>query len=106
VRRNQLFTYEANKFSVGGGVVMDKKFDETVIGIERGDRIYMFSDGYADQFGGDKGKKFMMKQFREMLLEINTYHMAEQKKILRERFNDWKGELEQVDDILIIGIEI
>ena len=66
----------------------------------------MFSDGYADQFGGVKGKKFMYRQFRETLLSINDLSMEDQKEVLDKKINDWKGSYEQVDDILIIGVRV
>jgi len=74
--------------------------------LQRGDSIYIFSDGYTDQFGGEKGKKFKNKQFEDKLLAIQSRSMSEQKKILEETFLSWKGSLEQIDDILIIGVRI
>ncbi|MEW6468215.1 MAG: tetratricopeptide repeat protein, partial [Bacteroidota bacterium] len=74
--------------------------------LQRGDSIYIFSDGYTDQFGGEKGKKFKNKQFEDKLLAIQSKSMSEQKKILEETFLSWKGSLEQIDDILIIGVRI
>jgi len=68
--------------------------------------VYMFSDGYADQFGGPAGKKYKFKRFRHFLQTISAYTLKDQKKYLEENINKWKGDLEQVDDILIIGIRI
>ncbi|HTB07311.1 MAG TPA: tetratricopeptide repeat protein [Bacteroidia bacterium] len=68
--------------------------------------LYLFTDGYADQFGGPKGKKFMNKQLQEMLSVISRQSMSEQKNILEKTFEEWKGGLEQVDDVLIIGIRV
>jgi len=68
--------------------------------------FYLFTDGFADQFGGPKGKKFKYKPFQEKLLAISQQPMAEQKKVLEGVFEDWKGDLEQVDDVLVIGIRI
>jgi len=76
------------------------------IQLEKGDQIYMFSDGYADQFGGAKGKKFKYKPFKRLLLENANKPMNEQKKILEKVFNDWKRNLEQIDDIVVLGIKI
>jgi len=81
-------------------------FTSHSIELKKRDTIYIFSDGYADQFGGPKGKKFMYKPFKKLLLSIQDKNMNEQKKILEQRFNDWKGELEQVDDICVIGVRI
>ena len=68
--------------------------------------MYLFSDGFADQFGGEKGKKFMVKKFHQDLLSIHHLNMDEQKKRLEKYFNDWKGNYEQVDDVLVIGIKV
>jgi len=74
--------------------------------LEKGDSIYIFSDGYADQFGGDRGKKFKSKSFKELLLSIQDKPMNEQKEIIDNTFEVWKGDLEQIDDVCIIGVRI
>ena len=79
--------------------------NETFV-LQKGDTIYLFTDGFADQFGGPKGKKFMYKRFRESLIAVQHLNMEEQKKELHKIFLDWRGELEQVDDLLVIGIKI
>ena len=76
------------------------------ITIDKGDFFYMFSDGFPDQFGGDKGKKYMNKRFKELLLTINQQPTSSKLKLLEKAFTDWKGEIEQLDDILIMGFEI
>jgi tetratricopeptide (TPR) repeat protein len=81
-------------------------FNTHTLKLQKGDTLYLFTDGYADQFGGPKGKKFKYKQFQEKLLAISHQPMAEQKKEMENILADWKGELEQVDDILIIGIRV
>ena len=68
--------------------------------------LYLYTDGFADQFGGSKGKKFKYKQLNEKLLAISAQPLAEQKDILEKTFEDWKGNLEQVDDVLVIGIKL
>jgi serine phosphatase RsbU (regulator of sigma subunit) len=67
--------------------------------------FYLFTDGLADQFGGPKGKKFKYKQFEELLISINDKTMQEQSEVINKQFEDWKGELEQVDDVCVIGIK-
>jgi serine phosphatase RsbU (regulator of sigma subunit) len=74
--------------------------------VEPGDTFYIFSDGYADQFGGDKGRKFMYRRFKEHILELNNLPMVDQKDKLEETFYDWKGGYRQIDDILVIGFKI
>ena len=71
-----------------------------------GDRIYIFSDGFADQFGGEKGKKFKSANFKKLLLSIQNQSMTKQKQALTKAFHDWKGSYEQLDDICLIGVEI
>ena len=76
------------------------------LNLQKGDTLYLFTDGYADQFGGPKGKKFRYKHFEEMLLANAGKAMDEQKNILENSLNEWKGNLEQVDDILVMGVRI
>lgn len=68
--------------------------------------MYLFSDGYADQFGGDKGKKFKYKQLKDNLQINQDLSLSEQCSILENSFTNWKGKLEQVDDVLVIGIRV
>jgi hypothetical protein len=74
--------------------------------LSEGDVFYIFSDGYADQFGGPKGKKFKYSQLRQLLLSIIHLPMSKQHQILDEKFDEWKGSLEQVDDVCMIGIRL
>jgi serine phosphatase RsbU (regulator of sigma subunit) len=83
-----------------------KPFTTHLVNIEKGDIIYLFTDGYADQFGGPKGKKFKYKQLQEKLLAIAHLTMEEQKAELENTLETWKGSLEQVDDILVMGIKV
>lgn len=80
-------------------------FVQHEVKLTKGDAVYLFSDGYADQFGGEKEKKFKYNQLKELLKTIHTEPMSKQKEILESVFRSWKGDLEQVDDILIIGIK-
>lgn len=66
----------------------------------------MFSDGYVDQLGGEHLKKFLPKRFRSLLIEINNKRMEERREILKKRFNDWRGDYQQVDDIIVMGIKV
>ena len=74
--------------------------------MQKGDTIYLFSDGYIDQFGGPRGKKFMSKRLRQLFLEIQEMSMEEQKEHLDKTIEEWKGGGEQVDDILVIGVRV
>jgi serine phosphatase RsbU (regulator of sigma subunit) len=73
---------------------------------EAGDTIYLVTDGYGDQFGGPKGKKFMHRQLNELFLKIHQEGQEEQLKILKTTFEEWRGDHEQVDDVCIIGIRL
>ncbi|MFK8036710.1 MAG: 7TM diverse intracellular signaling domain-containing protein [Crocinitomicaceae bacterium] len=81
-------------------------FTNYTIPLVKSDQIYVFTDGYADQFGGEKGKKFNYSRFRSLLLEIADQSMEKQQKVLAKTFSDWKGDLEQIDDVLIMGVKI
>jgi tetratricopeptide (TPR) repeat protein len=81
-------------------------FNTRTLNLQKGDSFYLFTDGYADQFGGPKGKKFMYRQLQEKLLSVTSLTMERQKNTLVETLETWKGNLEQVDDILMIGIRI
>lgn len=84
----------------------EKPFNTHSMVLEPKTTIYLFTDGYADQFGGQSGKKFKYKQFKDSILTIHDRPMGEQKKHLETTFENWKGELEQVDDVCVIGIRI
>lgn len=83
-----------------------KPFKEHKTQLEKGDKIYIFTDGYQDQFGGTKGKKLMSKNFKKLILDSNQLSMSQQKDSLENQFNDWRGDLEQIDDVCVIGVEI
>jgi ABC-type amino acid transport substrate-binding protein/serine phosphatase RsbU (regulator of sigma subunit) len=101
----KLFEIKANKQPIGK-YEYSVPFKTTEIILEKGDRLYLASDGYADQFGGEKGKKFKTKNFKELILRTTCLALAAQKSVLIEEFEKWKGDFEQLDDICIIGIEI
>ena len=102
-----LIEIKANKFPIG---VFDgedvESFTNHKIQLQKGDSIYIFSDGYVDQFGGAKGKKYMAKRFREQLLNIQELTMKEQREHLDKTIENWRGALDQVDDIIIIGVKV
>ncbi len=81
-------------------------FNTHSLALNKGDTLYLFTDGFADQFGGPKGKKFKYQKLKEELLTISRQPLARQKQILEKEFENWKGELEQTDDVCVIGIRI
>jgi serine phosphatase RsbU (regulator of sigma subunit) len=81
-------------------------FTSHTLQLQSGDQIYLFTDGYSDQFGGEAGKKLKYKKFRELLLNIYSYPAEKQLQKLGQALKDWQGKLEQVDDICVIGVKI
>ncbi len=105
-RNGNLSEYKADKIPIGYAEGRTRNFTNYRIQLEKGDTVYLFSDGYADQFGGPKGKKFMVGQFRTFLSQIHTLPLAEQARTLDATIEQWRGNLEQVDDILVIGFRV
>jgi serine phosphatase RsbU (regulator of sigma subunit) len=106
-REKVLTKYDGDKFPIGGAQLdHNRVFTTRHITIAKGSMAYMFTDGYADQFGGDRGKKFMVKRFHDLLGEIHLHSAEEQRAALKKNFEDWRQNHEQVDDVLIVGIEI
>jgi len=95
-----------NRCSVGGESVIEKFFDDQEYFLAKGDTVYMFSDGLPDQFGGADGKKMKIARLKKLLEEVSKQPMSEQKEIISNFYFDWKGDYEQVDDILLMGIKV
>ena len=107
ISNGELKEYKGDKFPIGG--LQDegtRKFTNQAIAVQPGDRLFIFSDGYADQFGGPKGKKLMVKNFQNHLLQSLHMGIEAQGIYMQDVFQNWKADAEQVDDILLIGIEI
>jgi len=101
-----LETIYASKMPIGISSKMDEKFVFYDWDLEKGVSYYLFSDGYIDQFGGPYGRKFMKKNFKKLILEIQDFPMKRQKEILEERLKEWMGHTPQIDDILVVGVRI
>jgi two-component system, sensor histidine kinase LadS len=106
IRDNSLIKIEADKMPIGIHLTSLIPFTNQIIEIRKKDCIYLFSDGFADQFGGPSGKKFMYKPFQEIILQNHDKPMDKQKKILDDTFEKWRGEREQIDDVMVIGLKI
>jgi serine phosphatase RsbU (regulator of sigma subunit) len=107
VRSGILKEYKGDRHPIGAFVGEEmKKFTNHSIPIQKGDCVYLFSDGYADQFGGSYGKKFMYNRFKNILAQNSHLTMAEQKEILVNTFKEWMGNNEQVDDVCVFGFRI
>ncbi len=107
IRGEGIIEIKGNKFPIGSFLDEEiRNFDTHEVPVVKGDIVYVFTDGYADQFGGPKGKKFKYKNIKTLLLQIKNETMPRQKEILDTTIENWRGELEQIDDILIFGVKI
>lgn len=107
VKNGQMNVVKGSKFPIGSSQYkMAKKFETHSIDLEEEDRYYIFSDGFQDQFGGEDGRKYYTKNFREFLQSICHLPMKDQKNLLKEELLRWKGDNPQTDDILVIGIKV
>jgi phosphoserine phosphatase RsbU/P len=106
IREGELFEYKPDKASISGADSSHGKFSLHNIPIQSGDRLFLFSDGYADQFHYATKKKLLIKRFRELLINSSRAVFHVQEKALAHYFEEWKGGMEQVDDVLLVGIQI
>jgi len=105
IRDGELNQIKADRMPIGVHVVEKDSFTNHQIDLEPDDIFYIFSDGYVDQFGGEKGSKFKSKPFKRLLMKIHEEPIEEQKEILESELDDWKGDYSQVDDIIVIGFK-
>lgn len=106
IRDNELIVFKGDKMPIGIYVGAEKPFTCQDIEIKKNDIIYLLSDGYADQFGGPDEKKFKSGNLKELLLAIHKKPLSQQKEMLDKTIEDWKGDLQQIDDIMIMGLKI
>jgi len=106
IRDCELIETKADRMPIGIHRRAKESFQNHVIELKKGDLIYIFSDGYVDQFGGEHGRKFLSSNFKELLIQNCSKPLNEQRYILEKSFDEWKGERKQLDDILIIGFKI
>lgn len=106
IRKKELMEYKANRMPIGIHVGEESRFTEHTIKVQKGDCLYIFSDGYQDQIGGDKGKKFLSKSMKTLLTEIHAQPMVKQQEVLNDVLQQWMKGFQQVDDILLIGVRI
>lgn len=105
VRNGELIEYKPDHQPIGK-YAHSTPFTTHTFELEKGDTIYVFTDGYQDQFGGEKGKKLKAANFKKLLLSIQSESMERQKELIAEQFDNWKGEFEQIDDVCVIGVRI
>jgi serine phosphatase RsbU (regulator of sigma subunit) len=106
VRKGECIVYNPDKRPISYSRGNSLLFTNHTIELQKGDTLYIFTDGFADQFGGPKGKKFKYKQLQEIISGIQNEPMDKQEAVLAKVFSEWKGSLEQVDDVLVIGIKV
>lgn len=106
IRNKELIELSPSKVSIGGHTPGAYEFSSEEFDLQEGDCIYLFTDGYADQFGGPKGKKMMTRRFKELLPEVSHLHMSEQHGRLLDHFREWQGKLDQVDDVCVVAIRV
>ena len=104
--KGELAEIKPSKSSIGGSSPREKIYELNEIDLKTGDKFYISSDGYKDQFGGENNRKFQSQQFRDLLGKIQTLPMDQQKQRLEQAFDDWKGNEHQIDDVMVIGIEV
>lgn len=100
----ELVEFKADKKPVGGAFHPEGSYTSNTVKLNKDTMIYMFSDGYHDQFGGPSGKKFMMKRLKALLSDIHHKTCNEQRIVLAESLENWKGQIEQIDDVLVVGV--
>ena len=99
--------YVAPRYSVGGLIEgFQKSFICNTVKYQTGDRIYMFSDGFEDQFGGIYGKKYSRKRKEDLLEQVQSFPFSDHGALLEQDFIKWKGERSQIDDVMVVGIEL
>jgi tetratricopeptide (TPR) repeat protein len=106
IRNNKLIEFSADRMPIGIHIKGSTDFTNNELELKKDDALYIFSDGFVDQFGGDKFKKFMAKRFKDLLVQINNETFQKQAKMLNSALEKWKGNIEQIDDILVIGLKI
>ncbi|MCB9361678.1 MAG: SpoIIE family protein phosphatase [Flavobacteriales bacterium] len=106
IRDNELHELKGSRQPIGGSAPLDFNYDLNKFEIKKDDVFYMFSDGYPDQFGGPKGKKYMNKRLKEVFMKIYSEAPGIQRETLREELISWMGDNEQIDDILVMCIKI
>ncbi len=100
-----LIELKANRQPVGKYAEM-RPFNQEEVTLYKGDNLYFFTDGYIDQFGGDRGKKYMKKRFKKLLIKLQPLAMSKQYGVINKEFEEWKGEYNQIDDVCVIGLKI
>ena len=106
VRNGELQEYKSDKFAICSFEPGAKNYEVQKLDVQSGDTLFLATDGFVDQFGGPRGKKFMRRRFRELLVETASLPVSEHEAHLRAKFEDWRGDEEQVDDVLVVSMRV
>jgi serine phosphatase RsbU (regulator of sigma subunit) len=106
VRNGEVLIYNTDRYAIGGRYMPDKVFQTYELPTEPGDRLYLFTDGFVDQFGGPQRRKFTPKRLQQLLVELAAHPLAEQNDLIRKAFLEWMGETAQLDDVTLIGVQV
>ena len=106
IREGEVFEYKGDKRPVGFYLGKGIKFTAQKINVQKNDMLYIYSDGFADQFGGERGKKYMSGKFKKFLLSISEMTMEQQEYLVKVEFTNWMGENEQIDDVCVMGVKV
>jgi serine phosphatase RsbU (regulator of sigma subunit) len=107
-RNGELLEFKGDRKAIGGipyGKKQETDFENHIINIENGDRVFFFSDGFPDQVGGETGKKYQASRIREQIVNNPDLKITDYEKFFLKDFENWKGDFKQIDDVLLIGIE-
>jgi serine phosphatase RsbU (regulator of sigma subunit) len=105
IRDKQVIKVKADRQPIGA-YIKPEDFTNHTLDIQKDDMIYIFTDGFVDQFGGEKGKKYRLKNLLTLLTSISTKALGEQNSILKQEFNSWKGTEDQIDDVCVMGVRV
>ncbi len=108
IQNDKLNIIKGDRLAIGGTQKknLDRKYTPHLIKVDKPTWFYILTDGFTDQFGGERGRKFLLKNFKELIFQIHTKPMKEQKEILENTFKEWKGQEDQIDDVLVIGFKL
>ncbi len=107
ISKNELMSIDGSHYPIGGmNLESNRRYESQSVNFSKGDKLYFCSDGYADQFGGSRDKKFMTRNFKNLLLKTSKLSMQTQQLELERKFNEWKSNYEQTDDVLVLGVSL
>jgi serine phosphatase RsbU (regulator of sigma subunit) len=107
IKDDEVSVIKGDRYSIGGiQKEAERRFTPHTIKVDKPTCFYIFSDGYTDQFGGEKGRSFLLKNFKELLLSIHKEPMEKQRQMLADHFMEWKGNEDQIDDVIVIGFKL